>query len=789
MKDILPTDETLTIPGLRQGAEILIDRWGIPHLRAGSKLDGFFVQGFNAARDRLWQMDLWRKRGLGRLAASFGPGYLEQDIAARAFLYRGDLDAEYRAYADDMEEICAAFTAGINAWIDLCAREPHRLPEEFARTGSQPEKWRPDDVVRIRSHALTRNALSEILRCVILAEATPEADLLRKNIEPAHVPTNAGALDPADVPLAVLDVFKLATAAVSFESDRLAATREEAAKWRKVNALTEVVADADWTGSNNWAVAGRRTATGRPVIAGDPHRLHSVPALRYLVHLKTPDFNVIGTGEPVAPGLAMGHNGTCAFTATIFGSDQEDIHVYETNPDNPREYRISGGWEAMEAIPETFEIKGHPPEVHELLFTRHGPLLLAEPDRNRAFALRSVWWLPGTCAYLAGISSMRSKTLDDYRAAIARFGAPALNHVYADTAGNIAWLPYGFTPVRPNWDGLMPVPGDGRFEWQGILPLEDMPQLTNPDRGFVASANEANVPADWTHDTAQIGYEWLEKSRALRIFDVLSGARGHGVADSCALQTDPWSMPGARLQALVRAAGLTDAPGVGAAARLLLDWDCMLDVGSAGGLLQEWWLHKRIKPALFDLFVAREDLRGLMYPGDVEGMLTALENPGAAFGADPVAGRDALLRETLAGAVADLSARFGADMAAWKWGDLHHAYFEHPLSRALPGDWAAKADVGPAPKPGSASTVMHAAYRETDFRVINGASVRFVLDVGEWDNSVCINAPGQSGDPRSPYYANLFDKWSRGEYVPFLYSDAAVDKVVAHRITLLPETA
>ena len=780
--------ETLLVAGLNEAAEILVDRWGIPHLRANSARDGFFVQGFNAARDRLWQMDLWRKRGLGKLAASFGPGFLEQDIASRAFLYRGDLQAEYRSYADDMEAICDAFIDGINSWIDLCEVEPHRLPEEFALTGSHPEKWAPEDVVRIRSHALTRNAMSEVLRCVVISGASAEADLLRKNIEPQRMADNAGELDPADVPLAVLDLFKLATAGVSFDPGRLEASRAEAGRWRKVTPLAEVIADADWTGSNNWAVSGSRTATGRPIVAGDPHRQHAVPALRYLVHLETPEFNVIGAGEPIAPGISMGHNETSAFTLTIFGSDQEDITVYETNPDNPREYRFNGGWEAMVVSSETFDIRGHPSETHDILFTRHGPVLLSEPHRNRAFALRSVWWEPGTCAYLAGVSTMRAHDLESFQNGISRFGAPALNHVYADTSGTIAWLPYGFTPIRQTWDGLTPVPGDGRFEWKGMVPLGDMPNLINPTRGFVASANEMNLPPDRPTDAPAIGYEWLEASRARRINAVLEQANDHDVADSCSLQTDTMSMPGVRLQALLREAELDRDPHVGPAAQLLLQWNGRLDINSAAGLLQEWWLHKRLKPALFALFVQDAALRPSLYPGDIEGMLSALERPSTAFGNDPIAARNQLLRHTLHQADADLTERFGPDRAQWRWGDLHHAYFEHPLSRCVPAAFKTKADVGPAPKPGSASTVMHAAYRESDFRVTNGASVRLVMDVGDWDRSRCINAPGQSGDIRSPFYANLFESWAQGEYVPLLYSNKAIEADVALHILLQPNS-
>lgn len=777
-------NETLRVRGLQADAEILIDKWGIPHMRAQSVMDGFFVQGLNAARDRLWQMDLWRKRGLGRLSASFGPGFLEQDIAARTVLYRGDIQAEYNSYADDMEEICRAFTAGINAWIDLCTEDCTRLPPEFDLTGSKPEKWKPEDVVRIRSHALTRNAPSEILRCIVLAGATTEADLLRANLEPQVEPGIAGKLLAEDVPLQILDRYKLATAAVSFEPGRLQATRTEAAIWRKVNALSEVIADAHWSGSNNWAIGPSRCETGRPIIAGDPHRLHAVPALRYLAHLKTPEFNVIGTGEPIAPGLCMGHNGTCAYTGTIFRADQEDIYCYRTNPENSLEYRFEDKWEQMRVVREVFEIKGYPPETHALHFTRHGPVLLEQPDLNRAFALRSIWWDPGTCAYLAGVSVMRSRNLDQFRESLSRYGTPSLNHIYADTSGNIAWLPYGSIPVRANWNGLTPVPGDGQYEWQGRLSLDHMPNKVNPLEGFVASANEANLPKDWTHQVAPIGYEWVEKSRALRIHDVLDKSTRHSLKDSCALQTDAYSWPGMRLQKLVRESGLEKVAGVTEVARLLLDWDCVLSIGSAAALVQEWWLHKRLKPALFALYVPDPKIRSLMLPGDVEGILTALENPTAVFGACPAAGRDAMLISTLIETIADISSRFGVDPSRWKWGDLHHIYFEHPLSRSAEPQWRIHADIGPAPMPGSASTVLHAGYREDDFRTVVGASVRFVLDVGSWDNSLCINVPGQSGDPRSPFYSNLFDRWSRGEYVPFLYSDEAVEAAVAHRIII-----
>lgn len=763
------------LPGLAAAAEIRVDPWGIPHIKAESLDDLFFAQGFNAARDRLWQIDLGRKRGLGRLAASFGPGFLEQDKAARAFLYRGDMAAEWAAYGEDAQRICTRFAAGINAYVDAAMAGDASLPPEFALTGTRPERWDPEDVVRIRTHALTRNALSEILRAQVLARSGAAADLLRKNLEPPVDAGEAGA--PLDeIPLAALDLFRLAVAPVTFPEARMDCPLEEAGRWRQVDDLEGVVADASWTGSNNWAISAARTATGRPIMAGDPHRAHGLPSLRYLVHLTAPGLDVIGAGEPSMPGISMGHNGHGAFTQTIFGTDQEDVYVYEMDADG--RYLGPDGWTGILREEATFEIAGHAPQTHAMDYTVHGPVLLRDAAHGRLYALRSVWFEPGACAYFGGLTTMRAKSPAAFREGLRRFATPSLNHLWADVDGAIAWQPAGMAPVRRNWTGLLPARGDGSNEWDGFHPLEALPYVENPAKGFLHSANEWNLPEDFDQSETQIGFEWLEKGRATRIEAVLSADDAHSLAASRALQTDVVSLPNLRLAAL--AAGLPeDTPG----RALLAGWDGAMTIDSAPALLCEWWFAKHLKAGLFAL-VAPDTPPALFAPGDVEGIVTLLETPDAQFGPDPVAARDALLARTLAAAYASAQEAFGADPAGWEWGALHHALFPHPLSRL-----DASLDIGPLPKPGSGTTVMHAAYRATDFRVIGGASVRFVLDVGDWDNSVCINAPGQSGDPGSPHYRDLTEPWSRGDYVPFLYSDAAVEAVVETRIALRPAPA
>lgn len=770
--------EILRIPGLEAPAEIAIDSSGIPHLRAGSLTDLFFLQGFNAARDRLWQIDTWRKRGLGLLAADLGPGYAAQDEASRLLLYRGDLDAEFAAYAPDAREICEAFVAGINAYVDLVVREPERLPPEFEALGTRPAHWAAADVVRIRSHTLTRNVLSEILRANLLAvggeEAGDAADRLRMRREPEIATERPEGLDFADVPLEVARVFKLATAPVTYSPERLAARPDEADRWIDVTPLGEVIARQASEGSNNWAIAGSRTATGRPILASDPHRRYQVPSLRYLVHLTAPGFDAIGAGEPCVPGISLGHNGTTAFGITIFGTDQEDLYVYETHPDDPDLYRYGDGWERMRIVDEEIAIRGAKPRIARLRFTRHGPVLHADPARRRAFALRTVWSHPGSAAYLGSLSAMRAQDRESFRAGLRGWGAPATNVVYADVTGAIAWFAVGLAPIRPNWSGLAPVPGDGRYEWAGFRPLEEMPSSLDPQAGFVASANEMNLPEDFLARAAPVGHEWFEPSRAERIRAVLEGSSAHTLEDSCALQSDVLCLPARRLAARFATLDPRDDVDTGRALALLAGWDHRMDAASPGAALYELWLARHLKPALLAARVPDPELRALIVPTDTRALLDEAE-----------AASDAVWRETLAAAWRDAAARMGPDPDAWAWGRLHRLEHVHPLA-SLSSAGLATARLGPYPASGNSSTPMLASYDEADFSVIMGSHVRLVIDVGDFDASLCMNDPGQSGDPRSPHFGDLADDRSAGRYRPLPYSRAAVDAATIRLLRLEP---
>lgn len=771
-------EQTIALAGLAAPAEIRIDRWGVPHIRARSESDLFFAQGFNAARDRLWQIDLWRKKGLGLLAADFGPGFLAQDYASRLFLYRGDMGAEWAAYAPDARTICEKFVAGVNAFVGLTERETRFLPPEFVAMDTRPARWRAEDVVRIRSHAISQNAVSEIVRSHVLRSADPGLDLFRRALRPSVALEPTAGLDAA-VPLAACDLLRLATAQPTFSVRRLRATMAQAWDWTGVDEYGEVVArenarapvDSFIEGSNNWAIAGARTKSGRPILANDPHRVLRNPSLRYLAHLTAPGLDVVGAGEPFLPGISIGHNGAVAFGLTIFYIDQEDVFVHETREDGAA-YLYGDGVQRFEIRRETFAVKGAAPIDLALKFSRHGPVV--HESAGSAVAIRSVWAEPGAAPYARSLAAMRARDLDEFRAAVRTWGTPAVNHVCADVSGRIGWTPSGYWPNRRGWNGLAPAPGDGACAWDGLNDCENLPRIVDPPSGYVASANEMNLPEGFAHS---VGYEWIDDARADRIREFFDSREKLDLDDCCALQTDALSHP-ARILATLVAALKDDSP----ARTMLAGWGGRLDRDSAAAALYEIWWTRHLRAALLETLAPDPSLRALLQPGDMANLIAALEAPDARLGSP--AARDALLARTLRAAWDDAARLLGEDSAGWRWGDLHRMHFDHALSAVDPRFPPA---APPLPMGGDATSVMHMAWRPGDFSIVTGASVRLVIDVGAWDESRCVNAPGQSGDPRSRHYGDLAEIWAGGGYVPLLYSRAAVDGATEEIIRLEPQ--
>jgi penicillin amidase len=745
---------------LSSPVEILLDRWGVPHVYAKSRDDLFVAQGFNAARDRLFQIDLWRRRGLGLLSEVFGEAYVEQDRAARLFLYRADMRAEWLAYGSETKRVTSAFVRGINAFVALCRQDGSVLPPEFTAMDYLPDYWEPADVARIRSHATFSNLEQEVARALTLRDHGPDVEDLRRVREPAHELRVPEGLDLSVIPDDVLRVYHLAT------NTGLGAKRP-----------------SGLDGSNNWVIGPSRTASGRPLLANDPHRAVTLPALRYIAHLSCPDLDVIGAGEPALPGISIGHNGQIAFGLTIFPIDQEDLYVYRTNPADPREYAYRGRWERMECVRETVRVRGGEPVEVELWFTRHGPVIYERDDQDTAFAVRAAWLEPGMAPYLGSMGYMGASSPDEFVAAMNRWGAPGENQVYAAPDGTIGWRPAGLVPRRPNWDGTLPVPGDGRYEWDGFHDVDDLPAVRDPEPGWFATANQLNLPDGYPHT---VTHDWDAPFRHERIAEELGSRTGWMVEDCVRLQSDYVSLPARRIQPLL--SGLTsDDADISKALDLLRRWDATLSADSGAAALFEVWYRRHLRPAVLDAALtglvppdrraqalarvlpaedqvadARVDLRLMLSPGDRLGPPGTLPK---------------ILLSTLADAVAELEELLGG-AESWAWGRLHQAEPRHPLGERGPS-------AGPVPRGGSGDTVGSTPYTP-DFRQSGGATFRLVIDVGAWDASVAMNSPGQSGVPDSPHHHDLFESWAADEAFPLLYSRESVERNLDERILLKP---
>jgi len=804
-----PVEESLAVPGLREPVAIRVDRWGIAHIEAANEEDLFFAQGYNAARDRLFQLELWRRQATGTTAELIGERGLERDIGARLHRYRGDLGAELRHYHPRGEAIVGAFVRGVNAWIARTEEDPSLLPLEFRLLDLAPAPWTPEIVVS-RHQGLFGNLTQELSLARAVARLGPEAVREWNHFHPGEPDLElAPSIDPELLLEAdILRLYRAFREPLDFDAEDVVLAEHRAAP-----ALGDATASAgaprqarishtlssrdaakgyenggqapEWedpsVGSNNWTVSGRLTQSGLPMLANDPHRVLRAPSLRYFVHLKAPGWNVIGGGEPALPGISIGHNGVGAWGLTIFRTDMEDLMVYETDPDDPLRYRYADGWERMEVIRETFHVKGSDPVEVELKYTRHGPVLHEAPEKQAAFALRAAWLEQGCAPYLASLRLNQAQSWAEFRQACVFHLTPPLNLVWADRSGEIGWQVSAITPVRRGWSGLVPVPGDGSHEWDGFLPVPLLPHLSNPEQGFWATANEHVTPADYPYPEV-LAFSWSDPYRGARVREVLSSGRSFGVEDMTALQHDETSLPARALTPLLRGIPLGEAAA--ATRERLLSWDGVLDRDSvAAGIYVAW--ERILARKLAERFVpeeARDDIGPLPMPR----MIAWLSAPDGRFGADPAAARDALLAEALADAVAELDERFGPDQAAWRYGQAgyKHARIRHPLGAAVDEATRELLEAGPLPRGGNAQTPNSTGGGDNQ---PTGATLRVVVDTADWDRAVATSSPGQSGDPESPHYRDLFQPWARGTYFPLLYSHESIESATARRLLLNPE--
>jgi penicillin amidase len=780
--------DTLRVAGLTRPVEMIRDHWGIAHIYATNEHDLFFAQGYNAASDRLFQLELWRRQATGTVAELLGRREVQRDIGARLFRFRGDMTQELSRYHPHGVAIVRAFVDGVNAYIAETERRPELLPMEFRVLGTKPGRWTPEIVVS-RHGGLLGNIEEELTLTRAVAAIGPAKVKELWSFHPGD-PDLAidSAIDKKLLGAPILALYEAYRAPVRFQpSDLIASARNDSASYRRLAAAADsAYADIQVNqrrdiGSNNWVVSGKLALNGTPMMANDPHRAQSAPSLRYWVHLVAPGWNVIGGGEPEIPGVSIGHNEQGAWGLTIFATDGEDLYVYKTNPANPDQYRYTGKWESMRTVRETIPVKGGAPVTAVLKYTRHGPVVFEDTVEHVAYAVRAAWLEPGSAPYLASLRMDQAKTWDEFREACTFSYIPGENMVWADRAGHIGWQSVGIAPIRPHWSGLVAVPGDGRYEWAGYLPIKEKPHAFDPPEGFIATANNDLIPSGYPHMNA-VGFVWTDPYRWARISEVLGAGRKVGVADMERLQTDYLSLPARELVPLLR--GLDAGPGaVESARRALLTWNDVLDANSGvAAIYESWYRH------------VADDLSGIVIPERARPFLRTLPtgrvvdfivSPPGTLGANPVAARDSLLMRALVEAVTELTHKFGADTTKWAYGQpaSHHALILHPLAAAATAELRAHLDVGPAPRGGDGNTV---GATGNGGNQTAGASFRIVTDVGDWERTVGVSTPGQSGDPANPHYRDLFELWANDRYFPVPYARSRVQAIAEKTWVLAP---
>lgn len=717
----------VSLPGLKSKVEILIDQWGVPHIYAQNAHDLFYAQGWTAARDRLFQIDRWRRLGVGRMAEVLGPNYVARDRIARLVRFRGNWNEEWQAYSPDARAIAMAFTRGINDYV--ASLKGKRTPE-FAAAGYDPGVWQPEDVTaRIAGLQMLRNATYEITRALEVQKfGLEKATKLRPPDPPVKLELPKG-----------LDLSLISADIVRDYQDAIGAIRRE-------------------DGSNNWVIDGTLSVTGKPLLASDPHRTITLPSLRKTVHLVAPGWDVIGAGEPALPGIALGHNEEVAWGFTIVGIDQQDLYIEKLNPANLNQYSYKGAWRELEVEKDTIPVKGAPPANVELKYTIHGPVIYEDRKRGFAVALRWAGAEPGGAGYLSALRLSRTKNWTEFRQAAGSYKTPSENLLYADRAGNIGWIASGLSPIRKNWTGLLPVPGHtGEYEWSGYLTVDQLPQNFNPKEHFLRTANANHLPPGYPH---QIGFEFAPPFRGDRVVQMLTSQPKFSIQDFQRMQHDVTSLPAQRFQKILA----NWNPSTDHAQKVknrLLQWDAQITADSYAALIFETWMLMLPR----HVFGAEEG-RGVQWPLLLD-TLAAKPDP-------------KVLAESLDSTLAQLEKLLGPEGPSWRWGAMHQLTLNHPLAKP---NWSLK----PIPRAGDANTVMAAGWPASQpFRSNHGASYREILDPSNWDNSVVTNTPGESGDPGSPHYQDLFADWAAGRYHPLPYSREAVEKATRQRMTLLP---
>ncbi len=776
-----------TVPGLERPVEVIRDHWGVPHLYAQTRRDLFFSQGYVHAQDRLWQMEFSRRLGHGRLAEIVGEAGFEADRLVRTVGFTRAARRDLPLLDDECRSVLQAYSDGINAFVRA---HPHRLPLEFTLLRTSPSPWEPLDTLvygRVQGWVLSHNWEKEVLQAVLVAQLGPErAAQLRDDYSPAN-------------PL-ILPEQTCASLAAQFLSEL-----RRAVQWLPALRYQGL--------SNNWVVDGKRSATGMPLLANDPHLGLDLPGIWYENHLSCPGFQVAGVSFPGVPGVVIGHNEHIAWGVTAAIPDNQDLYLERFHPDDATLYQVGDGWERATVHREEVRVRGEAvPRLIEVLETRHGPVmtsLLPLDGESHKVALALRWTGNEPSQLTRSVLRLNAAgNWTEFTEALRDFDCPPQNFVYADRGGNIGLYVPGRMPIRQNGLGLVPAPGwDGEHEWKGWIPHEELPHAFNPAQGYLVTANNKVAGIEYPHHYSCDQYDG---QRARRITDLLLAQDKASMDDFARIQMDVHTLSGAEFADLLLSSrsSLVNHPALrdhrAQAARmlsLLETWDRRLSVDSPEATVYELTEHfaaqRVFHPWLGDITDRYLGLNlGPLFhysshqANNSRSVLRRLLREDAGDWFRDKEGRSLSREDILAGALADAIAYLrqhrGEDVAGWRWGDVHRIVFHHSLGKVKPLDRVLNR--GPYPLAGDGDTVCAAFFRPqlplNDYSA--GPSWRMILDLSDWDASLGVIPGGQSGHPASRHYDDQLPLWRAGEYHPLAWSRPRVEAVAKARLVLNP---
>jgi penicillin G amidase len=738
--------------GLDERGEIVRDGYGVPHIYARTTHDLFFLQGYVTAQDRLFQLDLLRRTGRGRLSEVLGDAGLETDKFIRTIGLARAADLDVALLSADARVALDAFADGVNKLLE---QRGDALPIEFVLLGYRPEPWTATDslvILKLQSYDLATNHGTELSRANVAARAGPGA---------------IGTLfpDAEGVPPAALDDGPWADVRDAFRSP---------VGPPGLDGLGALLADAgDGLGSNCIVLDGSRTASGKPLLEGDPHLSVRNPSIWYEIGLHGGGYDVAGFSIPGLPGIAIGHNAHVAWSFTVAYTDVQDFYVEQPDPTDPRRFMFKGVSEAATAFRELITVRGKTAPVQlDVLVTRHGPLMQGVL-KNQLAPLALRWSaLDGGRTMDALLGATRATDWSSFRTAMADLSGATLSACYADVDGHIGYVLAGALPDRSNGDGRMPVPGwTGEHEWRGMLPASANPSRADSSEGYIVNANDR--PVTDPSSAAYIG-EWDPGFRAGHLLAAVRDLKGATIETLRAIQTDYTSPPVAVFRDAILAA-TPRSPLAATARELVRRWDGTLSVDSAAAAIYEAWIvhmtdrtfHDKLGDAVYLDYLANGRPTFALYE-----MLSRANDPWfVALGDPTVRGRDDVSAIALDDAAAELRDRLGADPAKWRWGALHTVTFAHPLSPGLPGPLRALFDIGPYERAGDGYAVNNGAYSvATPYTLRSHASERMLVDLGDLDNSRAVLPTGESGQPLSRHWGDQTPLWLRGELHPMWFT-------------------